>query len=86
LDSVSRLMTSMVADEHLAKAITVRSMIDVYQRSEDLIRIGAYQKGSDPLLDKAIETLPSINSFLKQMPDDFTTLEETIRQLIALPV
>jgi flagellum-specific ATP synthase len=75
----------MVSDQHLAKAITVRSMIDVYQRSEDLIRIGAYQKGSDPLLDKAIETLPSINGFLKQKPDDFTTLEETIQQLIALP-
>jgi flagellum-specific ATP synthase len=85
LDSVSRLMTSMVSDQHLAKAITVRSLIDVYQRSEDLIRIGAYQKGSDALLDKAIETLPSINDFLKQKPDEFSTLEKTVQQLIALP-
>jgi flagellum-specific ATP synthase len=85
LDSVSRLMTNMVTDQHLEKAITIRSLIDVYQRSEDLIRIGAYQKGSDPLLDKAIEALPSINSFLKQKPDEFNTLEETIQKLIALP-
>jgi flagellum-specific ATP synthase len=75
----------MVSDQHLAKAITVRSLIDVYQRSEDLIRIGAYQKGSDALLDKAIETLPSINDFLKQKPDEFSTLEKTVQQLIALP-
>jgi flagellum-specific ATP synthase len=85
LDSVSRLMTSMVSEQHLAKAIAVRSLIDVYLRSEDLIRIGAYQKGSDALLDKAVETLPAIKSFLKQKPDEFTTLEETVRQLIALP-
>jgi flagellum-specific ATP synthase len=75
----------MVSDQHLAKAITIRSLIDVYQRSDDLIRIGAYQKGSDALLDKAIETLPLINSFLKQKPDEFSTLEKTVQQLIALP-
>jgi flagellum-specific ATP synthase len=85
LESVSRLMTGMVSEQHLAKAISIRSLMDVYQRSEDLIRIGAYLKGSDPLLDKAIENLPAINSFLKQKPDEFTTLPETIQRLIALP-
>ena len=78
-------MTGMVSEQHLAKAITIRSLMDVYQRSEDLIRIGAYLKGSDPLLDKAIETLPAINGFLKQKPDEFSTLPETIQKMIALP-
>jgi len=85
LESVSRLMTSMVSDDHLAKVNAIRSLLAVYQRSEDLIRIGAYQANSDPLLDKAIEYLPAINTFLKQKPDEFASLETTIKQLLALP-
>lgn len=85
LESVSRLMTGMVTSDHLAKASAVRALLAVYQRSEDLIRIGAYQKNSDPELDKAIESLPVINSFLRQKPNEFTTFEETIQRLIALP-
>ncbi len=57
-----------------------------YARSEDLIRIGAYQKGSDPILDNAIQHLPAINSFLSQKPDDFCSLEKAIELLMALPV
>ena len=86
LDSVSRLMTSMASDKHLARTDAVRALMAVYNRSEDLIRIGAYQKNSDPLLDKAIETLPVIDNFLKQKPDEFSTFDDTIERLIALPV
>jgi len=85
LESVSRLMTSTVSDEHLSKANALRSLMAVYSRSEDLIRIGAYQKNSDPILDRAIEHLPAINSFLRQKPDEFSTFKEAIEQLIALP-
>jgi flagellum-specific ATP synthase len=85
LDSVSRLMTSMVSDQHLAKANVLRSLMAVYNRSEDLIRIGAYQKNSDPVLDRAIEQMPAIESFLRQKPDEFSTFGETTKQLIALP-
>ena len=85
LESVSRLMTSMVSDDHLSKANAIRSLMAVYQRSEDLIRIGAYQANSDPVLDRAIESLPAINSFLKQKPDEFASLEATIKKLIELP-
>jgi len=85
LESVSRLMSSMVSSDHLAKANAIRALMAVYQRSEDLIRIGAYQANSDPVLDKAIVSLPAIDTFLKQKPDDFATLETTIKQLIELP-
>ena len=40
-----------------------------YARSEDLIRIGAYQKDSDPVLDNAVRNLPALNAFLQQRPD-----------------
>ncbi len=56
-----------------------------YARSEDLIRIGAYQKGSDPVLDKAIEILPALNAFLQQKPDVLPKHDDVIKLLMALP-
>lgn len=85
LESVSRLMTSLVSSDHLAKANGIRSLMALYQRSEDLIRIGAYQTNTDPELDKAIQSLPAIRKFLKQKPDEFAGLESTFKQLIELP-
>ena len=85
LDSLSRLMSSVVSKEHLAKANAMRMMMAAYARSEDLIRIGAYQKGSDPTLDNAVENLPAIKSCLRQRPDDLCTYEEAAQRMIALP-
>jgi flagellum-specific ATP synthase len=86
LESLSRLMNGMVSEQHLAKANALRLMMATYSRSEDLIRIGAYQKNTDPVLDSAIENLPLVNKFLQQKPDEFCTFEQTSEQLIALPV
>ena len=85
LESLSRLMTSMVSPEHLAKASALRHLMAAYARSEDLIRIGAYQKNSDPTLDQAIESLPAIDRFLKQTPQEFCTFEQTVGLLSELP-
>jgi len=85
LDSLSRLMSSMVTEQHLSKANALRMMMAAYQRSEDLIRIGAYQKGTDPVLDKAVENLPAVNTFLRQRPDDLCTFESAVERLVALP-
>ena len=84
-ESLSRLMSSMVSKEHLAKANALRLSMAAYARSEDLIRIGAYQKNTDPILDKAIQNLPALNNFLQQKPDDFCKYEEVVAQLMALP-
>ncbi len=85
LESLSRLMSSMVSEEHLAKANAIRMMMSSYARSEDLIRIGAYQKSTDPILDAAIENLPAINGFLRQRPDDLCTYAGAVERLVALP-
>jgi flagellum-specific ATP synthase len=85
LESLSRLMNSMVSEKHLAKANAVRLMLAAYNRSEDLIRIGAYQKNTDPVLDNAIENLPVINGFLRQKPDEICTFEQAVEKLVALP-
>lgn len=85
LDSLSRLMLGIVSKEHLAKAKALRMLLAAYTRSEDLIRIGAYQKGSDATLDRAIEVVPALNAFLQQRPDDLPTLNKTVEQLLSVP-
>ena len=85
LDSLSRLMPNVCSGEHLQKVGAVRSLLAAYRKAEDLIRIGAYQKGSDPILDRAIAALPQINTFLQQGPREMAPLNSTIKQLIALP-
>jgi flagellum-specific ATP synthase len=85
LESLSRLMSSVVSDEHLAKAKALRLLMAAYARSEDLVRIGAYQKNTDPVLDSAIASLPALHAFLQQKPQDLCEYRETIAKLMALP-
>lgn len=78
-------MSSMVSKQHLAKANSLRLLMAAYARSEDLIRIGAYQKNSDPVLDSAVQNLPALNAFLQQTPDVLVKYPEIVEQLMALP-
>lgn len=86
LDSLSRLMPNVTTPDHMSKSKMLRSLLSSYRRSEDLIRIGAYQKGTDPTLDRAVEVLPALNDFLQQRPDDLASLPETLQRMGALPV
>ena len=83
LQSVSRVMPSIAAPEHIAASGRLRELLATYERSRDLVQIGAYEAGSDPKLDDALEHLPAIEQFLRQTPDEFGTLEETIERLQA---
>lgn len=85
LDSLSRLMPSIVSSEHLKKATELRGLLAAYARSEDLIRIGAYERGSDAVLDRAVEVLPKVEEFLRQSTVKLNTFEETVGQLSELP-
>lgn len=85
LDSLSRLMPAVCASEHLEKARRIRQLLASYSASEDLIRVGAYQKGADPLLDRAIAALPAINGFLQQRKTDAADFAGTLKSLQALP-
>jgi flagellum-specific ATP synthase len=84
IESLSRLMSSLVPRTQIEKAGALRQLMAAYARSEDLIRIGAYQRGTDPLLDKAIANLPSINDFLTQKPDELCSLDESFQKLMSL--
>lgn len=84
LDSLSRLMPSIAGREHMEAAQGLRKLMATYARSEDLIRIGAYQKGSDPELDAAIAKMPALRAFLQQRSSEKPGLADTVAQLAEL--
>lgn len=86
LDSLSRLMPNVTTPDHLEKAKVLRQLLAAYAHSEDLIRIGAYQKGADTVLDQAVEALPALNSFLQQRPDELPQFADSLQRLFALPI
>jgi flagellum-specific ATP synthase len=85
LDSLSRLITAVCKSDHLMKIQRLRKLLAAYTASEDLIRVGAYQKGADPVLDKAMEVMPALNAFLEQGRNEKCTFEEARTRLLALP-
>jgi flagellum-specific ATP synthase len=85
LDSLSRLMPAVAAREHADRSTRLRSLLATYTRCEDLIRIGAYSKGTDPELDVAISTLPRLQAFLRQGPYEHVSFEETLAMLTSIP-
>ncbi|MCB0873403.1 MAG: FliI/YscN family ATPase [Thermoleophilia bacterium] len=70
LQSVSRLTGSLLTADERAAAARIRELMAAFRRAEDLIAIGAYVPGSDPLVDEAREKLPLIDGFLKQTVDE----------------
>jgi len=84
LQSVSRLIGEIVAPEVRDAGQQVRSALAAYREKEDLISIGAYQAGTDRVLDAAITLRPAIDAFLRQRVEDFTSMEEADARLLAL--
>jgi flagellum-specific ATP synthase len=85
LESLSRLMPNITSEAHMQKAKALRLLLASYNRSEDLIRIGAYQKGADPTLDRAVEILPQLNGFLQQRPEQIISFATVVQSLLELP-
>ncbi|REB09755.1 flagellar protein export ATPase FliI [Sporosarcina sp. BI001-red] len=84
LKSVSRLMNHIAEPEHVKAAEKLRELYYTYDKSEDLINIGAYKRGTSKEIDQAIEYEPLITKFLKQGYKDNISMEESIEELIAL--
>lgn len=81
LQSLSRVMGDVTQKEHRTAAGAIRNLMAVYAKNEDLINIGAYVSGSDPVCDKAIALMNNINSFLIQSTSDKTDYAATIQAL-----
>jgi flagellum-specific ATP synthase len=84
LESLSRLMPAVCSSEHLQKAQRLRRMLADYTRSEDLIRIGAYQRGSDPDLDRAMQVMPNLRAFARQGASEIAPIERSIPALLTM--
>ena len=84
LDSLSRLMRSIVSAQHMAKASELRALLAAYVRSEDLMRIGAYQRGSDATLDRAMDVMPQLDKFLRQKTSELCTFDQALEGLLAV--
>jgi len=82
LNSVSRLMSHLVNPKVKDAAYEVRDLMATYRKSEDLINIGAYKRGSNPRIDTSIDRADAINTFLKQKPEELANLDATHQQLI----
>ncbi|MEJ7617226.1 MAG: FliI/YscN family ATPase [Pyrinomonadaceae bacterium] len=81
LHSASRLFTEVADRDHAQAAGRMREMLAAYERAEDLINIGAYQKGSNPRVDEAIAHHDELIKFLRQQRDDQVQFAESIAQL-----
>lgn len=68
--SISRVMNSLITPHHQERARQFKQLYARYQRARDLISVGAYVAGSDPLLDRAIAIYPSLEAFLQQAVEE----------------
>jgi len=84
LASISRVMTNIVDNEQKQAAGKIRNLMASYAKNEDLINIGAYVKGTDPTVDKAIMLHDRINAYLIQAVDEGADFEITRNELIKL--
>ena len=84
LQSLSRVMGDVTTDEHRKYAGTIRNLLAVHAKNEDLINIGAYVSGSDPVCDKAIKLMNNINDYLKQTTKEKADFDKSIEELIQL--
>jgi flagellum-specific ATP synthase len=84
LGSVSRTMPQVTTTAHRRTAAKFRSNLAVYRENEDLVNIGAYQNGANPVLDMALHKLPLINQYLQQDTHDLTDLDAALEALQAI--
>lgn len=82
LPSLSRVMSGIASDEHKKAAGIMRRVMATYEKNRDLILLGAYQYGTDPKVDYAIDKIEEVEAFLRQGTYESTPFEETVQQMI----
>jgi type III secretion protein N (ATPase) len=84
LPSLSRVMSGIVTPDHKKAGQKLRETLATYEKQRDLILLGAYQYGTDPRTDYAIDKYDAIVEFLKQETDENCPFEETVSRLSGL--
>ncbi len=86
--SISRAMNEIVDENHRQAAQRFKQLYSTYTQNRDLISVGAYQQGSDPRIDEAIQYQPVLESFLRQDMSESVPLAQSIsalQQVLAAP-
>lgn len=82
LASISRVMPKVTSKEHKIVASHLRDLLASYKESEDLITVGAYARGSNPKIDKAISIYDDLTNLLRQQVDDAFTIDELFDRML----
>ncbi|MED5401039.1 MAG: FliI/YscN family ATPase [Planctomycetota bacterium] len=78
LTSISRSMNDVSGDDHQQLANRLRQVLAARRDADDLVSVGAYQQGANPLVDAALRHETDINGFLRQGPSENNSLDETL--------
>jgi flagellum-specific ATP synthase len=78
LASISRVMPNIIDEEQKLNSNNIKNLMAVYKEAEDLINIGAYTKGSNRNIDKAMEKIENINHFLQQQTHEKIGFDEVL--------
>jgi len=84
LHSVSRLTSAIAAPDQQAAARKIRAALAAYRDAEDLIQLGAYAAGSNPILDASIRLRPELLDFLRQEHTASSPIDETLARLAGI--
>ncbi|MET4674935.1 MULTISPECIES: FliI/YscN family ATPase [unclassified Luteibacter] len=84
LRSVSRWINRLTTREERAIATDVQRLFAAYEQSRDLVDMGAWQKGSNPMLDRAVRHVPSLEAFFRQAPDESLRRDDGYAALVQL--
>ena len=86
--SISRVMSSVVDSQGLARALQFKKYYSLYRKNRDLVNIGAYVTGSNADLDRAIERYPYLLQYVAQavqQPIPYSQAQQELRQAITPP-
>lgn len=79
--SISRAMTALISEPHYARVRRFKQLLSSFQRNRDLVSVGAYARGSDPMLDSAIALWPQLEQFLQQGIFEQADLDASLQAL-----
>jgi len=84
LKSISRLRSDVTPANALAASRELIRLLATYRRVEDMVNIGAYARGANPEIDRAIDMIGPINAFLRQDVAESQALDACFQAVIAL--
>jgi len=81
LESISRLSREVMGEADLNRVGAARDVLAVYRKNEDLVNIGAYAKGANPKVDRAVERQPALMQFFRQNVTEKWSRERSLEEL-----